>query len=152
MKLVATLEDHDDEAETYAKSRELFASHPDLAGVYITTEDSIPVIRAARDMGVLEKLTIITTDLFPALVNEIRSGAVAATIFQRPRTQGRMAFRLLHEFLVEGQVSSQKLTLSPHLITRGNLEYFLKGQSTTSDRSLNRRSTDAIDDSVSAIA
>ncbi len=152
MKLVATVEDHDDEAETYTKSRELFASYPDLAGIYITTEDSMPVIRAARDMGVLGKLTIITTDLFPALVHEIRNGAVAATIFQRPRTQGRMAFRLLHEYLVEGQVSSQKLTLSPHLITRGNLEYFLKGQSTATDRGSNRHGSHAIDDSASATA
>lgn len=38
-----------------------------------------------------------------------------------------MAFRLLHEYLVEGECSSQQLTLSPHLITRGSLEHFLKG-------------------------
>jgi hypothetical protein len=38
-----------------------------------------------------------------------------------------MAYRLLHEYLVDGAVSSQKLTLSPHLVTRGNLEFFLKG-------------------------
>jgi len=152
MKLVATVEDHDDEAETYAKSRELFASHPDLAGIYITTEDSMPVIRAARDVGVLGKLTIITTDLFPALVHEIRNGSVAATIFQRPRTQGRMAFRLLHEYLVEGQVSSEKLTLSPHLITRGNLEYFLRGLNGAGERSSTRRGAPLMDDSASATA
>lgn len=152
MELVATIEDHDVEAETYLKSRELFTTHPNLAGIYITTEASIPVIRAARDMGILERLTIIATDLFPALVQEIRSGSVAATIFQRPRTQGRMAFRLLHEFLVDGQASSQKLTLSPHLITRGNLEFFLKGQSAIGERVSNRRATHAVDDSAAATA
>jgi ABC-type sugar transport system substrate-binding protein len=103
-------------------------------------------------MGILEKLTIIATDLFPALVDEIRKGAVAATIFQRPRTQGRMAFRLLHEFLVDGQASSQKLTLSPHLITRGNLEYFLKGQGATGERVSNHRGTHAVDDTAAATA
>jgi LacI family transcriptional regulator len=139
MKLVAAIEDHDVEAETYSKSRALFTAHPDLAGVYVTTEASIPVIRAARDMGMLERLTVIATDLFPALVQEIRNGSVAATIFQRPRTQGRMAFRLLHEHLIEGRTSSQKLTLSPHLITRGNLEFFLKGQSAAAESLSNRR-------------
>jgi LacI family transcriptional regulator len=127
MTLVDAIEDHDIEAETYAKSRALFTRHPDLAGIYITTEASIPVIRAARDTGILPRLTIIATDLFPALEDEIRNGSVAATIFQRPRTQGRMAYRLLHEYLVDGAVSSQKLTLSPHLVTRGNLEFFLRG-------------------------
>jgi LacI family transcriptional regulator len=129
MTLVGPIEDHDLDAEAYAKSSELFSTHPDLKGVYITTEASMPVIQAARDAKMLERLTIIATDLFPALIEEMRQGSVAATIFQRPRTQGRMAYRLLHEYLVEGACSTGELTLSPHLVTRGNLEFFLKGQS-----------------------
>lgn len=66
----------------------------------------------------LNKITFITTDLFPALVPEIRSRAVAATIYQRPRTQGRMAFRVLHEFLAEGECPSFQVTLAPHLVMR----------------------------------
>jgi LacI family transcriptional regulator len=140
MTLVDAIEDHDIEAETYAKSRALFTRHPDLAGIYITTEASIPVIRAARDTGILPRLTIIATDLFPALEDEIRKGSVAATIFQRPRTQGRMAYRLLHEYLIDGAVSSQKLTLSPHLVTRGNLDFFLRGNATTERESSSQHS------------
>ena len=68
----------------------------------MTTEASIPVLNAARDAKMLDRLTIITTDLFPDLVPQIRSGAVAATIYQRPRAQGQIAFRMLHEFLAEG--------------------------------------------------
>jgi LacI family transcriptional regulator len=133
MELESPIEDHDLEAEAYGKSTALFAAHPDLKGIYVTTEASMPVIRAARDMNMLGKVTIITTDLFPELIDEIRAGTVAATIFQRPRAQGRMAFRLLHEFLLEGECSSQQLTLSPHLITRGSLEHFLKGLSVDRD-------------------
>jgi len=134
MTLESPIEDHDLEAEAYGKSIALLTAHPDLAGIYVTTEASMPVIRAAREMKVLGKLTIIATDLFPELVEEIRAGTVAATIFQRPRAQGRMAFRLLHEFLIEGKCSSQQLTLSPHLITRGSLEHFLKGLPAAADR------------------
>ena len=126
MPLVGTIEEHDVESEAYDKCRELFRSHPDLAGIYVTTEASIPVLKAARDAQVLDRLTVITTDLFPALIPEIRSGAVQATIYQRPRTLGRMAFRLLRQHLVEGGVSTQHLMLSPHLVMRGNLDYFLQ--------------------------
>jgi len=133
MTVVDPVEDHDVEAEAYTKSKILFAAHPGLSGIYITTEASMPVIQAARDMNVLSKLTIIATDLFPALIEEIRNGSVAATIFQRPRTQGRMAYRLLHEFLAEGSCSTHQLTLSPHLVTRGNLDFFLRSQSSASD-------------------
>jgi LacI family transcriptional regulator len=86
MQLQEPVEDHDVESEAYQKSRELLQKHPDLAGIYVTTEASIPVLKAARDAGMLDKITFITTDLFPALVPEIRSRAVAATIYQRPRT------------------------------------------------------------------
>lgn len=126
MQLQQAIEDHDVESEAYDKCRRLFKAHPDLAGVYVTTEASLPVLEAARDAGVLGRLKVITTDLFPALVPEIRSGAVQATIYQRPRTQGRMAFRLLHEFLLEGECSTSQLTLAPHLVMRGNLDFFLQ--------------------------
>ena len=63
-----------------------------------------------------------------ALVAHIRSGSVLATIYQRPYTQGRMAFRVLHEFLVRGSCPSYQVTLSPHLVMRGNLEFFLERQ------------------------
>ncbi len=129
MHLESPIEDHDIEAEAYVKCRKLFDTRPDLAGVYVTTEASIPVLNAARDAGMLNKLAIITTDLFPELVQEIRSGAVAATIHQRPRTQGVMAFRALYDFLVDGQTSSSQLTLAPHLVMRGNLDFFLQRQS-----------------------
>jgi LacI family transcriptional regulator len=129
MVLQATIEDHDVESEAYERSSELFKKHPDLAGIYVTTEASIPVLNAARDAQMLDKITFITTDLFPALVPEIRSRAVAATIYQRPRTQGRMAFRVLHEFLAEGECPSYQVTLAPHLVMRGNLDFFLQRQS-----------------------
>jgi LacI family transcriptional regulator len=133
MLLLDPIEDGDVESVAYDKCRRLFDSHPDLAGIYVTTEASIPVIQAARDAGILSQLTIITTDLFPALVPEIRSGTVVATIYQRPRTQGRMAFRTLHGFVAEGQSPSAPITLAPHLVMRGNLDFFLQRQSLDSD-------------------
>jgi len=129
MRLLEPLEDHDIEPEAYEKCRKLLELHPQLTGIYVTTEASIPVINAARDAGRLPQLTIIATDLFPALVPHIRSGEVSATIYQRPRTQGRMAFRVLHEFLAEGERPSSQVSLAPHLVMRGNLDFFLARQS-----------------------
>src|SRR5262249_51224282 len=70
MQVLEPIEDHDAESEAYDKCRALFAAHRDLAGLYITTEASIPVIQAARDSDLLGRLSIITTDLFPKLVEE----------------------------------------------------------------------------------
>jgi LacI family transcriptional regulator len=133
MEMQGLIEDHNLPSEAYDKGKELFAAHPDLAGIYIVTELSMPVLKAAREAGILERLVIITTDLFPALVEQIRSGAVLATIYQRPHTQGRMAFRVLHEYLVEGQAPSRHVTLAPHLVMRGNLDFFLQRKSFEAD-------------------
>jgi LacI family transcriptional regulator len=123
------VEDHGLEEKAYSKCRKLFAEHPNLCGVYVTTEDSIPALNAARDAKLLPGLTIITTDLFPELVPHIRCGTVAATIYQRPRAQGRRAFRMLHAFLTDGSNSSPQVTLAPHLVMRGNLDFFLQRMS-----------------------
>jgi LacI family transcriptional regulator len=134
LKLLRPIEDHDEQAEAYGKSRALFEENPNLAGVYVTTEASIPVLDAARDANVLDRLTIITTDLFPDLIPQIRSGAVAATIYQRPRAQGQIAFRMLHEFLVEDSSRLPQVALAPHLLMRGNLDFFLHRLSQESAR------------------
>jgi len=126
LEVLKPIEDHGTEAEAYSKSRRLFEERRDLAGVYVTTEASIPVLKAAREANLLPGLAIITTDLFPDLVPQIRSGAVAASIYQRPRAQGEMAFRMLHKFLVERGNSTDQLTLAPHLVMRGNLDFFLR--------------------------
>ena len=129
LELLKPIEDHDVEREAYRKCHKLFEERSDLAGIYVTTEASIPVLKAAGDAKALDRLTIITTDLFPDLVPYIRSGAVAATIYQRPRAQGQMALRLLHEFLAEGGRRSNQVSLAPHLVMRGNLDFFLSRQS-----------------------
>lgn len=128
LELLKPIEDHDVDKEAYRKCRKLFEERPDIAGIYVTTEASIPVLRAAADAKVLDRLTIITTDLFPDLVPYIRSGTVAATIYQRPHAQGQMALRLLHEFLAEGGRRSHQISLAPHLVMRGNLDFFLSRQ------------------------
>ena len=125
MRVLDAIEDHDTESEAYDKCRQLFAAHPDLAGLYVTTEASIPVIEAARDAGILDRISIITTDLFPKLAEQLRAGNVAATIYQRPRTQGRLAFQVLYNFLMDGRKPRAQVTLVPHLVMRGNLDFFL---------------------------
>jgi LacI family transcriptional regulator len=138
LQLLKPLEDHDIEKEAYRKCRKILAEHPDLAGIYVTTEASLPVINAARDANVLDRLSIIATDLFPDLVQEIRTGSVVATIYQRPRAQGQMALRMLHEFLSEGARRSHQVALAPHLVMRGNLEFFLHRQSQESAKEKER--------------
>lgn len=133
LHLVSAIEDHDMESEAYDKCVALFRSEPELAGIYITTEASGPVLEAARTVGILSRLKVVATDLFPLLVDEIRSNTVIASIYQQPRLQGSMAFQVLNDYLMEGERPSTRLTLAPHLVMRGSMDMFLQRRSFEAD-------------------
>jgi LacI family transcriptional regulator len=126
LEIARVVEAHDDEAEAYQKCRDVLAAASEVSGVYVSTANSIPVLRAIEDEGLGGKVTVITTDLFPALLPHIRSQRVAATIHQRPWTQGRIAFQTLHRFLAEGQAPLPFIGLPPHIVMKSNLKHFLE--------------------------
>ena len=124
--IAAVVEAHDDEVEAYEKCRDVLASTPDVAGVYVSTANSMPVMRALDDQALSGRVAVITTDLFPALAPLIESGRVAATIYQRPWVQGQIAFQAIYKFLVEGVTPPPVNRLSPHVVMRSNLKLFLE--------------------------
>jgi len=125
-EIAAVVEAHDDETEAYRKCREVLASAPDAAGVYVSTANSVPVMRALDDQGLNGSVTVIATDLFPALATFIESGRIAATIYQRPWVQGQIAFQAIYKFLVEGVRPPTVIRLSPHIVMKSNLKLFLE--------------------------
>ena len=120
------IENHEDEAEAYEKCRHLLQIHPDIRGIYISTANSEPVLRALEDAGGLGKVTVLATDLSAALVRRISRGDVVGSLYQRPRSQGRLAIRMLHSFLAEGQCPSYQVRLAPHVVMKSNLTFFLQ--------------------------
>lgn len=119
------VEAHDDEREGYRRALAVLRAHADLKGIYVSTVNSLPVLRAAEREGRLPGLTVITTDLFPELVKWIRAGKVAATVYQRPVNQGRLALQALYQFLLDGTCPQPKIHIVPHLVMRSNLDLVL---------------------------
>ena len=120
------VEAHDDEREGHRRTLSVLRAHPRLNGIYISTVNSLPVLRAAEHEGRLSALTVVTTDLFPELVEWIRAGKVAATVYQRPVSQGRLALQALYQFLLNGTRPPSRLRVVPHLVMRSNLDLFLE--------------------------
>jgi LacI family transcriptional regulator len=128
--LAGVIEAHDDPERTYAMMKDALTTCTKLAAVYVSTANSIPVLQAMQDAGRLSGTLVITTDLFPSLIPLIRNGDVLATIYQRPRAQGRMAFRSMYQFLVEGTCPPLRHRLPAHIILQSNLDLFLEMQTT----------------------
>ncbi|MGI9070906.1 MAG: substrate-binding domain-containing protein, partial [Bryobacteraceae bacterium] len=126
LRVAGVIEAHDDPEKARELTREFISAHADIGAVYVSTANSIPVIEALQLAGRLGRIPIITTDLFPALAPMIREGKVLATIYQRPKTQGRMAFQALYQFLVQGTCPLLRYRLPPHIVLRSNLDVFLE--------------------------
>jgi LacI family transcriptional regulator len=126
LKLASVVEAHDDEREAYRQTMAILRSNRDLKALYVSTVNSLPVLRAAEQERRLAGLTVVTTDLFPELVPWIRAGKVVATVYQRPITQGRIALQALAQFLLKDIRPAQRLRVAPHLVMRSNLELFLE--------------------------
>jgi LacI family transcriptional regulator len=125
IELGPVIEAHDDEREGYRRAVALLRGHADLKAIYVSTVNSLPVLSAADQQGRLPSLTVITTDLFPELVPWIRAGKVAATVYQRPVNQGRLALQALYQYLLDGTRPQPKIHVVPHLVMRSNLDLFL---------------------------
>ena len=126
LTLGPVVEAHDDEREGHRRALQALRENPMLRGIYVSTVNSLPVLRAAEEAGRLSSLTVVTTDLFPELVEWIRAGKVAATVYQRPVNQGRLALQALYQFLLRGTRPASRLHVVPHLVMRSNLELFLE--------------------------
>jgi LacI family transcriptional regulator len=127
MKNGTTLEAHDHPEEAYGKTLELLSAEPHLAGIYVSTSNSSAVFRALDETGRTGRIPVVTMDLFPEVVRRLREGAVLASIYQRPRQQGRQAFRALYRFVTEGICPPAQTGISPQIVMRGNLDLFFQG-------------------------
>ncbi|WP_348267847.1 LacI family DNA-binding transcriptional regulator [Edaphobacter paludis] len=123
--VAAVIEAHDDPHEAYQGVRRLLQSTPKMAGLYISTANSISALTALREAGRLDSVAVVTTDLIPELVPYLREGIVKATIYQCPETQGSLAIRTLYWYLSEGMRPLHFIGVIPQLIIRSNLDLYI---------------------------
>ena len=126
LEVAHVIEAHDDPQEAILQTTQILERQPGLAAIYVSTSNSIPVLQAVENAGRTGGLAVVTTDVFQALVPHLRSGAVWATMYQRPLSQGRLAFESLCRFLVEGKSPPDRIKLLPHIVMRSNLDLILE--------------------------
>jgi LacI family transcriptional regulator len=134
-KIACVLEAHESEEESYRKTRELLARHPELSGIYVTTVNCLPVCRAVKEHGLASKVRLITTDLFPRMVPYFESGIIYASIYQDPYTQGRHAVRALVDHAIEKAPLVASESLNPGIVLRSNIHLFREIRTAAKERS-----------------
>lgn len=127
LRLLPTIESHESAEEAYQAALELFRCSPQLRGLYINTANSAPVLHALRQSRHRQRIAVTATDLYPELVSLLGEGSVSASLYQRPFTQGRLAFETISSFLLRGEIPKRFTRLAPHIVLRSNLALFADG-------------------------
>jgi LacI family transcriptional regulator len=123
-RLVAVLEAHESEEESYRKTRTLIDERPALRGIYVSTVNCMPVVRAVQERKRAGKIRLITTDLFREMIPHLQHGTISASIYQDPYQQGQTAVRLLVDYLANGATIPKTCFLNPGIVLRSNLNLF----------------------------
>jgi len=121
----APIENHESEKEAHDRTLAFLKRHKNLAGLYIGTGNALPVLDAVKASGLLGKIAIVATNVFPELIPLVGTGDVLAAIFERPYSHGRIAMRLLCDSLVSGIAPPERVSLEPLLVMKSNLQAFL---------------------------
>ena len=122
--MLPAIESHERPKEAYRQTLALVRGEIKPQGLYISTANSGPVLQALSEEGLLGKIQVVTTDLFQELVPMIENGQILATLYQRPFTQGKVAFESLITYLSEEKKTRPIIRLAPHIIFRSNLPLF----------------------------
>jgi LacI family transcriptional regulator len=126
LSLLPAIESHEQPGLAHKQAMALLRQAKRPAGIYLSTANSMPVLRALEETGLLGQVQVITTDLFPELVPYIETGKVLATLYQRPFVQGKTALEVLLNHLVNGAKPDPVRRLAPHIILRSNIGLFAR--------------------------
>lgn len=98
---IAELTDiHEDAGSAYNSTKALLARCETLDGLFVTCGRVADICRAVRDSAFAGKLTVITYERYPEILELVQVGEIACTIGTELREQGRLAMRLLFEYLI----------------------------------------------------
>jgi LacI family transcriptional regulator len=124
LTLLPALESHERPKEAYRQAKALMQGRNRPEGLYLSTANSMPVLEALDELGLLGKVQVVTTDLFQELVPLMEAGRILATLYQRPYTQGKVAYESLLAYLMKEKTTHPIVRLAPHVVFRSNLSLF----------------------------
>ena len=121
-RLVGVYETLGDEDIAYPVARRIFADHPDVRGLYVTTETIEGVCRYLSENGLAGTVKVVATGALAEVKSAIDNDIVQFSLFQNMDRQGRQAIRLLYDYLIQGINPSEDVLVAPEIIVRGNLD------------------------------
>ena len=103
IRVVDTVEIHDDEVESYEKTTTLLSKHPEINALFFAAGGVYGGCRSVEALGKKKAIRIIAFDLVPTTRQMLENDTIAATICQQPKIQGSKPLSLLFAYLTTGE-------------------------------------------------
>lgn len=104
IQIAETIDIQEEPEQAYREANALLERNPGLDALFITCGCVPDICRAVRDGGLAGKLQILCYERYPAIVELVENGEIACTISGELREQGRLAMRLLFEYMIYDHV------------------------------------------------
>ncbi|MCU1273573.1 MAG: sugar transporter substrate-binding protein [Bryobacterales bacterium] len=111
-----------DRARSRAAAENILTAHPDLAGLFASSEaSSLGSIQAIRSRGLSGKIRVVTFDFSDAHVEALKDGVIDVMLVQDPFRIGYEAVKSLAEKL-RGRTPERRLDLPARVIVKRDLD------------------------------
>lgn len=100
LRIIDTINNHDDDIEGYIRIKEMLCSHPEIDALFLATAGIYGICRYIIETK--KALPIVCYDCLPQTRQLIIDGVITATIDQDPYSQGKIAMELLFNNAVSG--------------------------------------------------
>jgi ribose transport system substrate-binding protein len=111
-----------DRAKGMAATENILTAHPDLSGIFASSEpSSVGAAQALKSRGLVGKVRLVAFDSSEDLVDDLKAGVIDALIAQDPFKLGYEGVRLVTEKL-DGKTPEKTVDLSAVVITKTDLD------------------------------
>lgn len=100
LQIAAAVDLMESEDDPTTQTLRMLREHPEVDALYITCGGVPDIVRAADISGRLKNMTVICYESYPKIAYLVKTGKIACTISGNLENQGRIAMRLLFEYLV----------------------------------------------------
>jgi ribose transport system substrate-binding protein len=122
MKIVAEQYSMSDRAKGMAATENILTAHPNLDGLFASSEpSSVGAAQALKSRGLAGKTRFVAFDSSEGLVEDLQAGVIDALVAQDPFKIGFEGVRAVTEKL-NGKTPPKKMDLSATVITKADLE------------------------------
>lgn len=101
-------EAEDDEEVSYNEVKKMLLKNEKIDTLYFVTGGTTGGLRAIHDLHMEKRLRVFTFDQIPAVIENLKSGLVIATIDQQPFVQGATSIRILFEAIMTKQIPTRR--------------------------------------------